>query len=107
MCLLMLGAATLLNVATLDYDVARVTEAAYRPAVEQPAPMSDRQLGAVHGKALPVVGTDHQSSAAAARSITIAEVGPVPSEMVREVSDNWSFDATNQFVIPAVIVTTN
>ena len=107
MSVLMLGAAALLNLATLDYDAARIAEASYRPAVEQPAPMSDLQLRAIHGRALPVVGTDHEGGAAAARSITIAETGPVPSQMTREVVDNWSFDATGLFALEAVAVTSN
>lgn len=68
------------------------------------AAMADSDLSAVHGMGLPTVGLEQRDAAEAATTTPVGQTFLRPSDLVREMTDNWNIqvaavliaDATNR-----------
>ena len=53
-------------------------------------PVSDGDLAAIRGQGLPLVGLDQTELAGEANEVAIASFGPLASQTLRELTDNWN-----------------
>ena len=86
----------MLNAASLCLEVAPSLVPAY--SVE---PISDGDLAAVRGQGLSLVGIEQAGPAGEASEIAIASFGPLASQTLRELTDNWNFDVAAPLIAEA------
>ncbi len=101
MPLLAIPFAAALSFVTLPYDIP-ADWGASPPGVFSQEQLADVELASVSGSGIPFVGVDQKDAAAAARSITISEMSPEGSVILRETFDNWTVDVASRFIAEAV-----